>query len=403
MNKRIAAGISAGLVAGALAISCISPVTAHADEGNYVGSTEWEQFIDYWHSSLNVAIDDISGGAFDADDIARLNTANFAYASMLYQQYAQSLCTDPETGEIDYSVDIPSGQVACGWYYRANKPHPVVTFGYNQTGDWTTLNNTSVVLVSSDEFTISCNVNLNNNVVYHGVQSKNYDNTWYEYFFNNATISGLSGSGYVSSSGFSTSGNRFIVRAGEFGNHVANLDNVSYTASQFLGYYSSYDYCYYTNGVVDYFGCLKDSAGNPISDTRQKFERASVSNNFPDFVKDLKQDLYDNFPEETVDDIWVEPDTPVEPDYPTDYITGIPKDWTIKNPDIPEYPHIGFDVPDADFSGIQPSEQIEEYTSGIGFWWALTSKMLDVTNMKVIAVLALGLGVLGFVLWHLGR
>ena len=230
MNKRIAAGISAGLVAGALAISCISPVTAHADEGNYVGSTEWEQFIDYWHSSLNVAIDDISGGAFDADDIARLNTANFAYASMLYQQYAQSLCTDPETGEIDYSVDIPSGQVACGWYYRANKPHPVVTFGYNQTGDWTTLNNTSVVLVSSDEFTISCNVNLNNNVVYHGVQSKNYDNTWYEYFFNNATISGLSGSGYVSSSGFSTSGNRFIVRAGEFGNHVANLDNVSYTA-----------------------------------------------------------------------------------------------------------------------------------------------------------------------------
>ena len=54
-------------------------------------------------------------------------------------------------------------------------------------------------------------------------------------------------------------------------------------------------------------------------------------------------------------------------------------------------------------SGINPSEQIEEYTSGIGFWWALTSKMLDVTNMKVIAVLALGLGVLGFILWHLGR
>ena len=102
-------------------------------------------------------------------------------------------------------------------------------------------------------------------------------------------------------------------------------------------------------------GMLKDPNGQPISNTTQKFVRASVSNSFPDFVQSLKSDLDNNFPDSIVNIIWVEPETPSNPIYPTDFVTGIPKEWTIENPALPTSPQMNIDVPDAslpDLSGL---------------------------------------------------
>lgn len=93
--------------------------------------------------------------------------------------------------------------------------------------------------------------------------------------------------------------------------------------------------------------------------------------------------------------------SPYVPEYePTDdLVHGIPKDWTIKNPQLPEIPEIGIDKP----SGDLPTISLTPYAHGVGFWWALVGEILDVTALKTLCITFLGVGLLIYCLWRLGR
>lgn len=381
-NRRRSTALKMAL-AGMCTVLCIEgmlqrglsvPVCAEdTDEQNYVGSSEWEEFIDYWHSSMNVAVDDLTGSAFDADDVARLNTATYAYASMLYQQYAQQLSTDPNTGAIDYSVDIPAGQIICGWYYRANKPHAITLFGYNQSGDWTELKSNNIVVMSSDEFTCSVNVTLDSSQVYHGIKSETYSGGYannFRYSIYNASMISFTGSNFIDTFTYNAYEKKFECKSNS--NTICTLDSVSYNANGFIGYYSSYSYTYAYSPLINYCGCLKDSNNQPISSVYQKFVRAQVGNNFPDFLLGLKQDLDDNFPAEIVDELWYDP-TQGEP---------LPDVGTLDSLTFPP------GLPSVEFNDVElPSEPLPaKALQGAGFWFSSFSNMLDALGVKYIVI-----------------
>ena len=375
--KMALAGMCTALcIEGMLQRGLVVPVYAEdTEDENYIDSQEWQDFKTYWVVETDKQINNFvatQSPELQAQYLTYILAGNMAIANMEYQENALAMRADPNTGAIDYSVNVPAGQISCGWYYRANEPHAITVFGYNQSGDWTQLNNNSVVLISSDEFTISVGLTLNTSVVYHGIKSRIRDTFWNEYFFQNATVSSLSASGFVTGGSFSSTFNQIITSCSQFGNSVVYLDNTSYTASQFVGRYNSYDYTYNESSIVAYFGCLKDSSGQPISNSRQQFIRAQVGNNFPDFLLDLKQQLDDNFPEEVVDELWYDP-TQGEP---------LPDTGTLDSLTFPP------GLPSVQFNDVElPSEPLpEQAIQGVGFWFSIFTDMLDALGVKYIVI-----------------
>lgn len=112
--------------------------------------------------------------------------------------------------------------------------------------------------------------------------------------------------------------------------------------------------------------------------------------------------LNDNY--DLPDGIVGEPYDPYTPEYPdpSDAYPGIPKEWTIENPQLPTSPSIGLNAYKPDLSEMNPSESIMEYDTGFDFWWWLTNQALTHTNTKTIVLLAILLGLVGYLLWHLG-
>lgn len=378
MCKKIAV-CTAVLVAAASVGVCCRPVPVYAED-SYTGSTEWENWLDYWHSSLNVAIDDVTGGTFDADDLVKVNALQYAYASMLYQQAASAF--------VQEGSNVPSGNIFSGWYYRGNVPHNVTVFGYGSRDD-PAVASSNIPIVSADDFSISLIANYPTSLAYPTFYTSFIDpGRWYyttlDYRF---TFEGTICSGIVTNASFSTQ----EVSAYTITNSVVELNDASYPSTRFVNH--SYPTLYLG-------GVLKDSNGSPISNTRQQFVRASVSNSFPAFVDNLKQEMYNNYSPEIVDIIWTDPETPFEPIYPTgEYVTGIPKEWTVENPVLPTSPQMSIDVPDAslpDLSGLS------QYTDGVGFWWSLTGWIMDTFGIREIVLLLIGLGVFAFLLYRLG-
>lgn len=107
----------------------------------------------------------------------------------------------------------------------------------------------------------------------------------------------------------------------------------------------------------------------------------------------------ENYPEYT----YLFPDIPPEPIYPTDFVTGIPKVWTVENPPLPTSPNVSLSPRDADFSVIDPSEAVAQNATAFDFWWWLTDRILTYTDMKNIVVLFVGLGAVSYILWRIGR
>lgn len=117
----------------------------------------------------------------------------------------------------------------------------------------------------------------------------------------------------------------------------------------------------------------------------------------------LLPDLRSKLPD-APDDVFVYPygyDTPIEPIYPTDFVTGVPKDWTITNPQLPEIPDLDFQIPTADFDSLDVSP-IRQNLSGVGFWWDLLETVLDTTAFKGLFLAFAIIGLAIFVLWKLG-
>ena len=115
----------------------------------------------------------------------------------------------------------------------------------------------------------------------------------------------------------------------------------------------------------------------------------------------LRPWVVENYPEY----IYLLPEPPQpESQYATDDIVpGIPKDWTIINPELPTAPHFEINVPDADFSVLDVSETIAQYVIPIGFWFTLLDQTLDALHLKVILYVALAFGLLIYIVWKLGR
>lgn len=98
------------------------------------------------------------------------------------------------------------------------------------------------------------------------------------------------------------------------------------------------------------------------------------------------------------------PDDPWQPIYPTgETLLGIPKEWTVENPQIPTSPTVDFVDADADFSMIDPSEVMADNATAFDFWWWLTTNVLDLLDLRAIVVLFVGVGVVDFILWRVGR
>ena len=363
MNKRIAAGISAGLVAGAFAISCVPPVTAHADYGDFAG------YLDYVVGESSTAYASLGGGT-DA-----LTFAGYALLFRALYNYP-----DITEGWVEEGVMLPSEHIAiAGEYQYQGVIKPGVLISYDSTV--ITSSGFSVPMFTSEDITIDIGFTYSSPVTVRFSSGSIPNNSAVQMFSDNYSPY----LDFTTSNGFS--GNTPICGL-NYNNFVPNWDN-SLPGDGYVRHWNNLT----ASGII--------SGAQYVDIPGGDFSPGNIINVWNDSIlPDLQ-----NRPslEPYIPDPYT-PDAPYEPIYPTgDYVTGIPKDWTIEKPNIPEYPHIGFDISDADFDVIKPSEQIAEYTDGIGFWWALTSRLLDVTNLKVIAVLALGLGVLGFVLWRLGR
>lgn len=94
------------------------------------------------------------------------------------------------------------------------------------------------------------------------------------------------------------------------------------------------------------------------------------------------------------------PYSPEFPD-PSDVYPGIPRDWTVINPDLPDVEKKHLTLPDFSWSSIDLSG-IQEVSHGVGFWWALLGKAFDDFHLMPVTLLVVGLAVVGFVLWKLG-
>lgn len=367
---------------------CFHPVDAYADD-NYTGSSAWQDWLTYWHSSLNVAVDDVSDGAFDADDLYKLRALQYAYGSMLYQQAATAMVTPDNF--------IPAGTIESGWYYRGGIAHTVTCFYYGQNSDPVNVSGGRVAFASADDFTIAVDYTPKPNISYPAFLTMNFYGYYYIASNSSLTFTGTNCTGIMSNYDFVDSQQCYVSRIATY-DTIITMDETTLSSSYFVtsGYYSD-------RPARLIGGMLKNPNGQPISNTTQQFIRATVSNSFPDFVDALKEDLYSTYPSYIIDEIWIDPDTPIEPIYPTDFVTGIPRDWTIENPPLPTSPNVSLSPRDADFSIIDPSEAVAQNSSAFDFWWWLTDRILTYTDMKNIVVLFVGLGAVSYVLWRIGR
>lgn len=93
---------------------------------------------------------------------------------------------------------------------------------------------------------------------------------------------------------------------------------------------------------------------------------------------------------------------PEPPQYDTDVVTGIPKEWTITNPQLPTSPHLDLTVPDGDFQDIDPGDTLTGFSSGVGFWWAMVNEFLTTFHIKALALALLAVAVAIFALYKIG-
>lgn len=135
----------------------------------------------------------------------------------------------------------------------------------------------------------------------------------------------------------------------------------------------------------------------PISDTYPTI----TSDNALDYISDvLNPYMVENVPD--LEPYLYNPHVG-EPIFPTgDTVSGMPKEWTIKNPALPSY-NLDLQLPTADYSTVDVATPIEQNASGIRFWWAMFGTLLDHFGLKSLVVLACALGLFLLILTRLGR
>ena len=345
-----------------------------SEEENYIESQEWQEYKSYWVTTTDKQINNFvatQSPELQAQYLTYILAGNMAIANMQYQENAIAMRADPNTGAIDYSVDIPAGSIQTGWYYRGGKPHSGIIFFYGTSGDPISINSDTIIYASGDDFTIGLHATLNSNYAYHTIYSSvdSYGNYTYRGNFNNVYDPAVSFDGTLCS-GFMANVGLYswpTVHLSGTSDSICTYDQSSLPSSYFV-----------TTGYESYLpswallGCLKDSSGSPISNSRQEFIRASVGNNFPDFLLNLKQQLDDEFPEEIVNELWYDP-TQGEP---------LPDVGTLDSLTFPP------GLPSSSFNDVElPSEPLPaKMLSGASFWFTQFTNMIDALGVKYIVI-----------------
>lgn len=365
--KRICAGVSAGALAAACVIAPYDPVPVHADFGSFVGAYDYVAGLSGSELAEVVAL---PGGAW-----------------LIGVYYGIKICTENPLSVGD-SFDMSSMSVYTGYYRTASGAEPKM--GAVLTGGSLVYSADSggFVFALSDDFRLKI-LGDSGAIPQFSMQYSSYSVSGILAFYwaspYTATIINDYPSGLIS-------GSYTVPQPGSSRSIMCSL-SYSGTAADL-----------YAVSLSQLFGRIGNDVRTPI------LHSGAVHGNFPPGTLDpANPDVYvqevlrpyveTNYP----DIVYLLPDKPWEPQYPSETIVGIPKDWTIENPQLPTAPDLTIEIPTADFDSIDPVEHLEPFTDGMGFWWALTSWLLDVTHTKSFVILALIVGVIGFVIWRLGR
>ena len=288
---------------------------------------------------------------------------------------------------------IPSGRAFFGWFYYNNQLYSGTLFLYGSTSGRQPIsaNVDRVVLFSSDLTS-----------VYGSVTNTIPTN-------NMSVFSWIGSSGAPSFTGvFNSSGSNIrwgaIADTANIFTPISNLnqDYVNFRApsptTPTISSSNLSSYFYTGSSIVPIIGSL----------TGETYDYTVTVPDAPNTVSGVSSAIYDSlsvsFPKIT--EIWFEPDVTPEPIYPSEFVTGIPKEWTVENPQIPTADDIEFNNYEQDLNEFHPIQQIKEtvdIVKAMDFWWWLTEKTMDALNLKIFYVIFLTIGVLIFICWVIGQ
>lgn len=354
--KRFSAGLVAGLVAASSILIPVNPVPVHADVGEFAGA------IDYFTS-------------LSSEEVLGLGSGGFAVAAAVWA--VQQALEHP----VESLGEIEASSLACfsGIYYTdttsTNRQYHVGTVSV-YSGSFNVSDGDGIAFLGGDDYDVVLRF-LGN----------------YESCFSRATQNGTS---------------QFIVTFGglrasstyayQLYNYVDN-DTAYTTASTSMADME------FNVGLGDAIPGYQNMASLARwayrGESRPDLIGRGVKVDLPagvinsDYVNTIIRWVNEYYPSYS----FLFPEPPPDPIYPTDFVTGIPKDWTIVNPQLPEIPEIGIDKPTGDL----PTISLAPYAHGVGFWWALVGEILDTTALKTMCITFLSVGLLIYCLWRLGR
>lgn len=357
--KRVCAGVLAGVVAASAVVMPVEPVFVYAEDLSPAVDA-FIQSLNEWSYNTEVSI------IYDSDG-DRVYYIPIGFIRSYIENVKNAYAANAE-------INITGTQGLC--YYRlvgSSTVYPCNVYAYSTP---------SGVLASSQHFHISYNFT---------ALSSGADLNMYGVF--NAPyyqIGGSASSGYVLAEwrddlGFFTGAPSAQERA-PYGLQIsASVGTTIPTLSAGVGL-----------GYVNTVGGANTNIVFPTGTV----SKAEPWGYFNDTLVPYLQETYPDIPPEYLPPVYV-PDTPYEPIYPTDFVTGVPKDWTITNPQLPSIPDLDFQIPTADFESLDVSP-IRQNLSGVGFWWDLLETVLDTTAFKGLFLAFAIIGLAIFVLWKLG-
>lgn len=380
-NKKplaVALGVILVLAPGAVIIDNLEPVPVYADAGELAGLTD---FLD---AGMAVDSSGVPSAAWNLNGYAAYTSGLWAIRECLKHPIEGTTWT------------LSSCASVSGKYYLYNQLYPCISVcvsGGKYAPDEGSFN-----LFQSPKFSITYQV-------FHNDQS-------YRDFDLSFSIYSSSGSTYVTTRaknapnesgtiGSFRGAVAFRCSGGVFDDYVLNYTTGStVTVSRNLKYSSNIPVLDPSQGLSYYLQAGTNSHAIAGDWVRGTFPGSADTPITLDYIQDVYNPWYvEQYPE--LEPYIYAPYSPEFPD-PSDAYPGIPKEWTIKNPQLPTSPSIGLNAYKPDLSEMNPSESIMEYDSGFDFWWWLTNQALTHTNTKTIVLLAILLGLVGYLLWHLG-
>lgn len=376
-NKKplaVALGVILALAPGAVIVDNLEPVPVYADAGELAGLT------DYLNAGM--ALDE-SG----APSVVWGINGYAAYASGLWA--IRECLRHPITGN---EFTVASLSSISGKFIYNGVLYPCISIAV-ASGNYA-YDEGAFILFESPPFNITFQV-------YPADQSTEY--TYYISGGINNQLLTITTSRYLGDSIASFRGTLDLRGGNAFDQYLRTVNSGSRYAYNF--------YIQYGSGIPEVNPALGLSyyLGNGVSTDRHAIAGEGVRSTFPGgadtpVTLDYIQNVYNPWYIETYPELEPYIYAPYSPEFPdpSDAYPGIPKDWTIKNPQLPTSPSIGLNAYKPDLSEMNPSESIMEYDSGFDFWWWLTNQALTHTNTKTIVLLAILLGLVGYLLWHLG-